>query len=43
MEPSQTGFSNVIFGREEKVSKGEGRARNDDGSLRNEAGESSGA
>lgn len=33
----------LIFGREEKASKGERRARNDDGLLRNEAGDISGA
>ena len=36
MEPLQTGFSNVFFfGREEKVTTGEGRAGKD-GVLRNE-------
>lgn len=42
MEPLQTSFSSVIFGRKEKVSKGKGRARNG-GLLRNEAWESTGA
>lgn len=37
MEPSKTSFSTVIFfGREEKVTKGGGRASKD-GLLRNEA------